>query len=81
MVHRDTNTVYSEVEGLSLLLGYKTANAGCCKVRLPLGLGAGAVVHWWAPPACAGCTQPRRLSPPPCANEHPVAGDSKSAES
>lgn len=26
--------VYSEVDGISALLGYKTANAGCCKVLL-----------------------------------------------
>lgn len=25
---------YSEVEGLSVLLGFRTANAGCCKVVL-----------------------------------------------
>lgn len=35
MVHQDSNNVYPEVEGLSVLLGYKTANAGCCKVRDP----------------------------------------------
>lgn len=34
MMHKETQTPYSEVEGLSLLLGYKTANAGCCKVVL-----------------------------------------------
>lgn len=34
MMHKDTQTPYSEVEGLSLLLGYRTANAGCCKVVL-----------------------------------------------
>jgi len=31
--------VYSEVEGLSVLLGFKTANAGCCKVRAGAGVG------------------------------------------
>jgi hypothetical protein len=34
MMHKETQTPYSEVEGLSLLLGYRTANAGCCKVIL-----------------------------------------------
>ncbi|KAI8473629.1 MAG: methylmalonic aciduria and homocystinuria type D protein [Monoraphidium minutum] len=34
MLHKESQTPYSEVEGLSLLLGYKTANAGCCKVVL-----------------------------------------------
>lgn len=34
MVHQHTNDVYPEVEGLTVLLGYKTANAGCCKVCL-----------------------------------------------
>ncbi|KIY94315.1 hypothetical protein MNEG_13646 [Monoraphidium neglectum] len=34
MIHQESQTPYSEVEGLSLLLGYKTANAGCCKVVL-----------------------------------------------
>eukprot|EP00271_Cylindrocystis_brebissonii_P022042 TRINITY_DN8252_c0_g1_i3.p1 TRINITY_DN8252_c0_g1~~TRINITY_DN8252_c0_g1_i3.p1 ORF type:complete len:183 (-),score=18.03 TRINITY_DN8252_c0_g1_i3:787-1335(-) len=34
MIHRDTTTVYSEVEGLATLLGYVSANAGCCKVIL-----------------------------------------------
>ncbi len=32
MIHKESNTVYSEVEALSVLKGYKTANAGCCKV-------------------------------------------------
>eukprot|EP00879_Flechtneria_rotunda_P026377 GHRR01028121.1.p2 GENE.GHRR01028121.1~~GHRR01028121.1.p2 ORF type:complete len:150 (+),score=51.42 GHRR01028121.1:319-768(+) len=34
MIHQGTNNVYLEVEGLSLLLGYKTQNAGCCKIVL-----------------------------------------------
>ena len=34
MIHREYHNVYSEVDGLSTLLGYKTSNAGCCKVRL-----------------------------------------------
>lgn len=32
MVHQDSTHVYNEVEALSVLCGYKTANAGCCKV-------------------------------------------------
>jgi hypothetical protein len=32
MIQQGTNDVYPEVEGLSLLLGFKTQNAGCCKV-------------------------------------------------
>eukprot|EP00897_Mesotaenium_endlicherianum_P004783 jgi/Mesen1/4332/ME000022S03624 len=34
MIHRDTTTVYSEVDALATLLGYGYANAGCCKVIL-----------------------------------------------
>ncbi|GAX79736.1 hypothetical protein CEUSTIGMA_g7177.t1 [Chlamydomonas eustigma] len=34
MIHKDSQQVYSEVEALSVLKGYKTANAGCCKVLL-----------------------------------------------
>eukprot|EP00898_Chlorokybus_atmophyticus_P004289 jgi/Chlat1/4861/Chrsp31S04887 len=35
MVHRDgANYTYGEVDALQTLLGYKTANAGCCKVVL-----------------------------------------------
>jgi len=33
MIQQGTNNVYPEVEGLSVLLGYKTQNAGCCKVN------------------------------------------------
>lgn len=33
MVHTDLNTVYPEVPALAVLMGYQTANAGCCKVR------------------------------------------------
>ena len=32
MINRATNAVYGEVEALVTLLGYKTQNAGCCKV-------------------------------------------------
>lgn len=35
MIHREYQNVYSEVDALSTLLGYKTSNAGCCKARLP----------------------------------------------
>lgn len=34
MIHRETNSVYGEVQALSTLLGYKTQNAGCCKILL-----------------------------------------------
>ena len=33
MIHREYHNVYSEVDGLSTLLSYKTSNAGCCKAR------------------------------------------------
>eukprot|EP00240_Pyramimonas_obovata_P007094 CAMPEP_0118921606 /NCGR_PEP_ID=MMETSP1169-20130426/829_1 /TAXON_ID=36882 /ORGANISM="Pyramimonas obovata, Strain CCMP722" /LENGTH=157 /DNA_ID=CAMNT_0006862357 /DNA_START=194 /DNA_END=667 /DNA_ORIENTATION=+ len=31
---RESQTVYGEVDALTTLLGYQTANAGCCKVIL-----------------------------------------------
>jgi len=34
MIYRETNSVYGEVQALSTLLGYKTQNAGCCKILL-----------------------------------------------
>ncbi|GLC38013.1 hypothetical protein PLESTB_000446100 [Pleodorina starrii] len=34
MIHTDLNMVYPEVPALSILMGYQTANAGCCKVLL-----------------------------------------------
>ncbi|KAL4427793.1 hypothetical protein ABPG75_001882 [Micractinium tetrahymenae] len=34
MIHRETNSVYGEVAALSTLLGYRTQNAGCCKITL-----------------------------------------------
>lgn len=34
MIHQETNHVYPEVPAIAQLLGYKTANAGCCKVLL-----------------------------------------------
>ena len=34
MIHRETNTVYGEVDAMQTLLGYPVANAGCCKVVL-----------------------------------------------
>ena len=34
MVNKENQAVYGEVDALSTLLGYKTANAGCCKVVL-----------------------------------------------
>lgn len=39
MVQQGTNNVYPEVEGLSVLLGFKTQNAGCCKVSTLTGCG------------------------------------------
>lgn len=33
MVNRGTAAVYGEVEALATLLGYRIANAGCCKVH------------------------------------------------
>jgi hypothetical protein len=32
MINQAGNNVYGEVEALSVLLGFKTQNAGCCKV-------------------------------------------------
>ena len=34
MVHKESAGVYGEVDALVTLLGYATANAGCCKVAL-----------------------------------------------
>ena len=34
MINRQNGGVYSEVDGFSTLLKYKTANAGCCKVSM-----------------------------------------------
>ncbi|GAB4816225.1 hypothetical protein N2152v2_003271 [Parachlorella kessleri] len=34
MIHKETGSVYGEVEALITLLGYKSQNAGCCKVVL-----------------------------------------------
>ncbi|KAK9816425.1 hypothetical protein WJX72_000083 [[Myrmecia] bisecta] len=34
MIHRSGMTTYSEVDALATLLGYKTQNAGCCKILL-----------------------------------------------
>lgn len=34
MVHRETGAVYGEVEALCTLRGYRTQNAGCCKIVL-----------------------------------------------
>jgi hypothetical protein len=34
MIYKETNSVYGEVQALSTLLGYKTQNAGCCKILL-----------------------------------------------
>eukprot|EP00887_Chlorella_sp_A99_P003154 scaffold9.g3154.t1 len=34
MVHRETGSMYGEVDALATLLGYHCQNAGCCKVVL-----------------------------------------------
>ena len=34
MIHKESTAVYSEVDALSVLRGFKTSNAGCCKVLL-----------------------------------------------
>lgn len=34
MIHKGYNCPYGEVEGMSVLLGYKTASAGGCKVSM-----------------------------------------------
>eukprot|EP00199_Chlamydomonas_sp_CCMP681_P003017 CAMPEP_0119107446 /NCGR_PEP_ID=MMETSP1180-20130426/10186_1 /TAXON_ID=3052 ORGANISM="Chlamydomonas cf sp, Strain CCMP681" /NCGR_SAMPLE_ID=MMETSP1180 /ASSEMBLY_ACC=CAM_ASM_000741 /LENGTH=167 /DNA_ID=CAMNT_0007092933 /DNA_START=49 /DNA_END=552 /DNA_ORIENTATION=+ len=34
MVHQEGQVVYAEVEALSVLQGFKTSNAGCCKILL-----------------------------------------------
>jgi hypothetical protein len=42
MLHPEgCNVVYPEVEGFSVLLGYATSNAGCCKVVVG-GVGQGS---------------------------------------
>lgn len=54
MMHKESQTPYSEVEGLSVLLGYRTANAGCCKVVLHPKWGTSvypATLFARAPPA------------------------------
>lgn len=34
MVHKESTVPYGEVDGFSTLLGYRTSNAGCCKILL-----------------------------------------------
>jgi hypothetical protein len=34
MIHRETGSVYGEVQALATLLGYRLQNAGCCKIVL-----------------------------------------------
>lgn len=49
MIQQGTNNVYPEVEGLLLLLGFKTQNAGCCKVSEPAvtaAVAAGIDLGW-----------------------------------
>ena len=68
MIHREYHNVYSEVDALSTLLGYKTSNAGCCKVQKSLaGFPAGPVHSWaqrhgWTKPVVAAtCSKLARL--------------------
>lgn len=41
MIHTDLNVVYPEVSALSVLMGYQTSNAGCCKVGEAAQAGSG----------------------------------------
>ena len=34
MVHKDSQSIYGEVDALVTLLNYQTTNSGCCKVVL-----------------------------------------------
>lgn len=34
MIHKETGSVYGEVQALAALLGYQTQNAGCCTIVL-----------------------------------------------
>eukprot|EP01026_Neomeris_dumetosa_P056063 TRINITY_DN5119_c0_g2_i1.p3 TRINITY_DN5119_c0_g2~~TRINITY_DN5119_c0_g2_i1.p3 ORF type:complete len:195 (+),score=23.76 TRINITY_DN5119_c0_g2_i1:63-587(+) len=40
VINKETQNVYSEVEGLQVLMGYSAANAGCCKIILHPQWGA-----------------------------------------
>jgi len=53
MMTEDCNKVYSEVDGLQVLLQYKTMNCGCCKVLLHPVWGSGVY------PASMFTTAPR----------------------
>ena len=64
MVHRATNAVYGEVEGLVTLLGYRTQNAGCCKVGLAVWPGAAAAGCCWACGSATPHCSARSFCPP-----------------
>ena len=69
MVHRGTNSVYGEVAALSALLGYRTQNAGCCKVSgraesLERGK-AEDFCRMRASSLASGARRPRSNRPPP----------------
>lgn len=81
MVHRGTNAVYGEVEALVTLLGYKTQNAGCCKV----GLARVGWLQGWKRQAGCTCTvavgqhwpsDPHACQPRPQIILHPRWGSS-----
>ncbi len=62
MIHREYHNVYSEVDALSTLLGYKTSNAGCCKARQPIDrifLGGRLLLSWVAHRQLPGCSHIR----------------------
>lgn len=48
-------TPYGEVDGLATLLGYKTANAGCCKVTSPCPRVSTTSAVLKVVPKCKGC--------------------------
>lgn len=45
MISKETNKVYSEVYGAEILLGYRSQNAGCCKILLHPSWGAVSKMH------------------------------------
>jgi len=84
MIHREYHNVYSEVDALSTLLGYKTSNAGCCKARQHLDefLYKGACKScWWRVGNPCGCnaattSKPTALPSPVQVLLHPEWGTS-----
>ena len=55
MVHKDSQSIYGEVDALVTLLNYQTTNSGCCKVVLHPRWGARCT-----PPVCS---RKRRWTP------------------